>query len=569
MSANEETQQPNSAGGPLVLRRCDLPVPRAGKGRTGHGGAPHVRIDISTDSLHGGPPALPEIDVARRQLRDVSDDALDAIESANNPPRVFLQGSVLVRLDVAADSGRVTLRPLVGKVLRHHLSRVASWFQGGRPTAPPYSVVSDIEARVDFLDLPVLDAVVTSPVATPGAGLITRPGYHRQARLWYQPDDGLAVPAVPDAPTDAEVRDARRLIEGELLADFPFVEACDRAVAWAALVLPFVRPMIDGPTPLHLIAAPSRGTGKTLLAQALMAPALGRRDLEPMTVDCEEAETRKRLTSCLRNSPTAVLMDNLGQGRRLESSSLASVLTGTSWQDRLLGSSVMRSMPVRCVWLATGNNPSLSDELARRTLRCRLDTATARPHMRTGFKHPELLAWARENRPALLQAVLTLVRAWLAAGRPGADVWLGGYDSWCRVVGGLLHVAGIDGLRRAVELFQGEETDTEAALAPFLKAWWERFGASEVGVKDLYDVAVETGRLEVILDAHLSERQRQCARGSETERSRQTRLGNALKRLEGQVYAGYRIESVGKDRRGGRQVYSLAVAAEAAAAPRE
>jgi hypothetical protein len=531
-----------------------------------------VRIDIHTAPLLGGPPGLPEIDVAGRQLRDVSDDALHAIAAANDPPRVFRREDVLVRLDVAADTGRVTLQPLQGKYLCHHLSRRANWFRRGQPTAPPSGVVRDIEARGDLSDLPVLEAVVTSPVATPEAGLITRPGYHEAARLWYQPDDALAVPEVPDSPTEDQVHEARRLVEDNLFVDFPFVEACDRAVAWAALLLPFVRPMVDGPTPLHLFAAPSRGTGKTLLAQALMVPALGRRDLEPMTVDCEEAETRKRLTACLRNSPTAVLMDNLGQGRRLESSSLASVLTGTSWQDRLLGSSVMRSMPVRCVWLATGNNPTLSDELARRTLRCRLDTGTARPHMRTGFRHPELLAWARENRPALLQAVLTLVRAWLAAGRPGADVWLGGYDSWCRVVGGLLQVAGIDGLRRAVEQFQGEETDTEAALAPFLKAWWERFGDTQVGVKDLYAVAVETGRLEVILDAHLSERQRQCARGSETERSRQTRLGNALKRLEGQVYAGYRIEPVGKDPRGGRQVYRLAVAAEAAgaaAAPRE
>jgi hypothetical protein len=350
--------------------------------------------------------------------------------------------------------------------------------------------------------------------------------------------------------------------------DFPFVEACDRAVAWAVLLLPFVRPMIDGPTPLHLIAAPSRGTGKTLLAQTLMVPALGRRDLEPMTVDCEEAETRKRLTSCLRNSPTAVLMDNLGQGRRLESSSLASVLTGTTWQDRLLRSSVMGSMPVRWVWLATGNNPTLSDELARRTLRCRLDTGTARPHMRTGFKHPELLAWARESRPDLLKTVLTLVRAWLAAGRPGADVWLGRYESWCRVVVGLMAVAGIDGLRRAVELFQGEETDTEAALAPFLKAWWERFGDAKVGVKDLYAVAAEAGCLEAVLDAHLSWSQRQRVRGGDQERGRQTRLGNALKRPDRQVYAGYRIKSVGEDRCG-RQVYSLAVAAEGAAAPRE
>ena len=236
--------------------------------------------------------------------------------------------------------------------------------------------------------------------------------------------------------------------------------------AWAALVLPFVRPLIGGPTPLHLFAAPARGTGKTLLAQVVMAPALGERDLEPMTVDCEEPEMRKRLTSYLRDSPPAILMDNLGQSRRLESSSLASVLTARTWRDRILGSSVMASLPVRCVWLATGSNPLLSEELARRTLRCLLDAGTRRPHMRQGFRHPEIMAWAKENRPAILQSVLTIVRAWQAAGQPGAEMRLGMYESWCGVVGGLLHVAGVEGLREAIELFQGEDTDTEKTLAP-------------------------------------------------------------------------------------------------------
>jgi hypothetical protein len=201
MSANEETQQPSSAGGPLVLRRCDLPVPWAGKDRNGHGGGPHVRIDIDTDQTLGRPPGLPAVEVAGRQLRDVSDDALDAIAAANHPPRVFVRGGVLVLLSVDVDTRRVTLQRLEGKVLRHHLGRVADWFRDGEPTAPPTTVVSGIEARGDFLDLPVLDAVVTSPVATPEAGLIIRPGYHRQARLWYQSDDALAEPVVPDSPT--------------------------------------------------------------------------------------------------------------------------------------------------------------------------------------------------------------------------------------------------------------------------------------------------------------------------------------------------------------------------------
>jgi hypothetical protein len=196
----------------------------------------------------------------------------------------------------------------------------------------------------------------------------------------------------------------------------------------------------------------------------MAAVALGRKELETMTADAEEPEIRKRLTSSLRKSPTIIFLDNLGQGRRLESSSLASALTAGTFSDRLLGSSVMAALPVRCTWIATGNNPRLSDELMRRTVAIRLDAKRARPHLRRGFKHRDLLAWVRRQRPKLVAALLTLIQAWLAAGKPRGDVRLGMYESWCDVIAGILHVAGIEGLRQAIELYQRGPTDTEQEL---------------------------------------------------------------------------------------------------------
>lgn len=149
--------------------------------------------------------------------------------------------------------------------------------------------------------------------------------------------------------------------------------------------------------------------------------------------------------------------------------------------------------------------------------------------MRTVFKHADLLAWARENRPLLLNSILTLVQGWLAASKPTGDVRLGMYESWCNVVGGILQVAGVEGLRQAIELDQGAETATEQELEDFLRAWWTRFGAAEVGVKDLYDVAVAAGCLECVLEIHLSSQQRQRGRGMETERARAARAAAACR----------------------------------------
>jgi hypothetical protein len=51
----------------------------------------------------------------------------------------------------------------------------------------------------------------------------------------------------------------------ELFGDFPFATDADRTNALGALLLPFVRELVDDPTPLHLIEAPSPGIGKGLL----------------------------------------------------------------------------------------------------------------------------------------------------------------------------------------------------------------------------------------------------------------------------------------------------------------
>jgi len=55
----------------------------------------------------------------------------------------------------------------------------------------------------------------------------------------------------PDEPTAEDITAARALLIDDLLVDFPFVDDSDRAHAIAAIILPFIRRMIDGPTPMH------------------------------------------------------------------------------------------------------------------------------------------------------------------------------------------------------------------------------------------------------------------------------------------------------------------------------
>src|SRR5690606_17567706 len=123
--------------------------------------------------------------------------------------------------------------------------------------------------------LPQLKRIVAAPVFGRDGSLSTQPGYNPATGNYYA-DRGLELAEVPTYPSDDEVDAAKTLLLDEFLGDFPFVSASERAHALSLILNPFVRDMIDGPTPMYLIEAPSAGTGKGLLAHMAMLPALGK-----------------------------------------------------------------------------------------------------------------------------------------------------------------------------------------------------------------------------------------------------------------------------------------------------
>ena len=104
-----------------------------------------------------------------------------------------------------------------------------------------------------------------------------------------------------------------------------------------------------------------------------------------------------------------MLIDNVRY--KLDSAAFSSALTARQWEDRLLGHSQTIRVPVKCTWLATSNNAKLSQEIARRTIHIRLDAGVERPWLRptADFRIPDLDRWCIENRPRLVNSMLTLV----------------------------------------------------------------------------------------------------------------------------------------------------------------
>jgi hypothetical protein len=475
---------------------------------------------------HAAPAAARPLIPISGNLAAMASAAWAALTAANEPPVLFCRGaSVPVRFEDAGGTPRTRL--LTPDRMRHALARASRWERlehtrkGTRAVEalPPVAVVLDLLAT-PTPPLPALDRIVTVPTFTPTGRLRETPGYDSDGHTYYAPPAELIVPPIPAHPTPAGIAQAARLLLDEYLGEFPFTGPAERAHALALLLLPFLRELIDGPTPLHLIEAPTPGTGKTLLVDALGWPALGHAT-PAMAEGRDDDEWRKRIYAKLLASAPAVNLDNLR--RPLDSSAVSSAITATLYEDRILGRSEIEAVPVRCSWSATGNNPRLSLEMARRTVRIRLDAKTEEPWRRTGFRLADIRGWAHEHRGRLIAAALTLGQGWLDAGRPAGTRTLGMFESWTRVIGGVLKVAGIDGFLGNLDEFY-EDADLEGhEIRAFLDAWWAAHRDAPV-----------TAALLLSLEA-LPSRVTDGGKGRE-DRGRSTRLGKLLSSLRDRQY---------------------------------
>lgn len=449
-------------------------------------------------------------------------------------PLLFVRAGRVVGLLRDKDGEAPKLNDLSATEMYGLLVRYADWLRRRATedgvtydaTTPPFDVPQDLLAFPPKA-LAALDSVVSTPVFGRDGSLLSIPGHHASESLWLHLDPSLGELHVPEAPTAADIAGARGLLIEHLLFDFPFVDPSDRTHMIAALLLPFARRLVTGCTPLHVIEAPTPGSGNGLLTNLLGVIATGTA-CNGCTLPGEEEEVRKKLSAELAMGRPIILLDNLPEKRVTDSATLASVLTAETWTDRLLGATRMLTFPNRAVWLCSANNPRFSLELVRRSVRIRIDPKQDMPWHRSGFRHDPVMDWARDNRPKLVRALLTLIRAWVAAGRPAGKQSLGSFESWARVVGGILEVAGIDGFLANSTAFYAEADEEGEAWRAFTRAWWEKFGPTPVRVLELNELC----------DVHeLLVRER----GDGPARSQQTKLGNLLRAKRDRVFGELRI----------------------------
>jgi hypothetical protein len=194
--------------------------------------------------------------------------------------------------------------------------------------------------------------------------------------------------------------------------------ATHRAAFLAALLTPFARPAIDGPTPLFRFDGSVSGVGKTKQADIISIITTGRK-MARLHLPERPDELEKLIGAIALAGDLMILFDNVENGGALGGPVLDMVGTSARIKIRILGKSESPEMPWRTILYASGNNVSAAGDGLRRILPVGLHTDDEHPETRTDFRIPGcILAHTRSIRPQLVHACLTILRAYAVAGRP-------------------------------------------------------------------------------------------------------------------------------------------------------
>lgn len=266
------------------------------------------------------------------------------------------------------------------------------------------------------------------------------------------------------------------LLKDDVYGDFPFEDEASPAHLISLTLLPFVREMIDGPTPIHAISKPAPGTGASLMVEGFSLLAYGE-TIAGMAEPKGDEEFNKVIVSALLDSMRVFWIDNLN--KPLDSGAFAAMVTNGRFAGRLLGNSKMIDAPVRFPFIVSANAFRCSDEMARRCAPILIDSCSEDPTKGREFKHPDLKIWIKENRSELVWACLTIIQSWMAEGQVPGKENFASFESWSAVMGGILANAGITGFLENKDAFRDKNNDRMSNDKAFIMLWYETFGVKE------------------------------------------------------------------------------------------
>jgi len=414
-------------------------------------------------------------------------------------PDLYQRGGILVRVirdrqptdGILRCEGSATIQALPAANLRERMTRFATFTKLNRKgeeiaSHPAAWLVSAIDARAEWDGIRHLMGISDAPILRPDGSVWQQSGYDERTGVLFEPAQGIAFPAIHEEVNFDDASTALNSLQ-EVVCDFPF-ESDEHKAAWlAALLTPLARFAFAGPTPMFLVDANVRGAGKGLLTQTIGRIVLGR-EMPVSSYSHDSEEMRKKITAIAIAGDRMILFDNL-EGV-FGNDALDRALTSTRWKDRILGKSEEIELPLVPAWYATGNNVQVSADTMRRIIHVRLDCLSEHPEERTGFRHQNLLAWIDAHRGRLLTGALTILSAYLKAGRTANDLKpFGSFEGWSSVVRETVVWVGLpDPCLTRTRLAESADT-TADALSQLIAAWKEYdWSSSGIVVSELLNM---------------------------------------------------------------------------------
>ena len=426
--------------------------------------------------------------------------------------------------------GALRLTPLTTPWLTEQFAKTGNWQRWSvkdqklKPTDPPEQFAKIYLSKSGEWRAPVVTGIVECPTLRADGSLLNKPGYDPESGL-YLDYSGDPI-SVPDAPTREQALEALLILK-EPYSEFTFADPdVGISIALASSLTAVSRRSLRT-APMFAVDAPVMGAGKGLIVKIASLIATGR-SAPILSQGQDEAEDQKRLGAMLLAGVPLMNLDNVE--RPIGGDLLCSMLTERECSPRILGKSESPSVPCNLTLFATGNNLQFAGDMVRRVLICRLDPGVERPDARVFRRN--LNEWVPANRARLLTAALTVLRAYIVAGKPKQDIPpYGSYEEWSDLVrSALVWLGEADPCLSRAAL---EEADPVlGALHSILPLWHRQLGAKAFTAAEVCSMA-DGDLLAALLEVAASRR--------DSSQADAKRLGRWLMKYKGRVAAGLRI----------------------------
>ena len=447
----------------------------------GHCAERHVRdllrfLDIEVNAAR----MKPTIRVMAGEIHRVVDAAERELAHSR---RHYQRGGLIVTVVTDPGTRETRVQDISPPALVRALAGAATWerfdarSEDWVRTDPPARHAAVLFDSTSYHHLPVLNGLARQPYLRPDGSLMTAAGYDAATGMFGVFD--AREFSIPENPTRAQAEAALAVLK-DLLTEFSFAGDTDLAAALAAMLTAAIRPSLPH-APMFHVRAHMVGSGKSYLCELITAFATPQRGT-PTTFPADDEECRKLLLAELLRAPAVIEFDNL-TGDLVAHKSLCTALTSEHMSGRILGVSKTATVSTRALFLSSGNNVGPVQDMTRRCITIRLDPGCEVPAARS-FKRPELVRDVLRERGRYVSAALTIVRAWIVAGRPKtpASRWRA-YGDWSDLCRQPLLWLGLADPTESVFEAMAEDPDRET-LDRLLTAWQSVFGKTPAMVRD-------------------------------------------------------------------------------------